>query len=85
MPQGFEQYKYTHSSPHSAVLDVSGGDMEVDGVPRGFHANTNGTLVCKLLGDAADSTWVMVAGLEYALVIDVIRQSGTTVTGNVMF
>ena len=85
MPQGFEQYKYTHSAPKSVPLDVSGGDQEIDEVARGFHANTDGTLVCRLLGDSSDSTWEVLAGLEYALVIAVIRQTGTTTTGNVMF
>jgi len=82
---GTRDYKEVHTCTGSVPISIGGGDQTVAAGARGVHANIDGTLICRLVGDDADSTWVMVAGVEYALSPVIIRQTGTTVTGNVMY
>lgn len=78
-------YKELHGAVGDDVLNVSGGDQTPTNPVRGFHANSDGNLVCRLVGSTTDQTYAMKAGVQYGMVISVIRQAGTNVTGNILY
>jgi hypothetical protein len=69
----------------SAALNVGGGDQVLTNVARGFLCTTSGNLVCRFIDDTADQTIALTAGNIYPFMIALIRQTGTTVAGTLLF
>ncbi|MDY3558109.1 hypothetical protein R5W23_000830 [Gemmata sp. JC673] len=69
----------------SLPLDVSGGDHTPADLPNGFHANSDGNIVGRLQDDTADRTFAVLAGLPYPYRFSVVRQTGTTASGQFLY
>lgn len=68
------------------VLNVGGGDQVLSVCARYFYCSTSGNLVCRLADDSADLTFTgMVAGATYPISIAVVKASGTTAGGILLF
>lgn len=60
------------------AIDYSGGDVTLATVSRTLSCNTAGTVVLRCAGDSADVTRTMLAGVDYAWAVKLVRNSGTT-------
>lgn len=70
----------------ATALNIGGGDQQLSVYARYFYCSANGNLVCRLADDAADVTFTgMVAGATYPISISIVRASGTTVSGVLLF
>lgn len=79
----------------ASILDYSGGDVTIStltggatSVTRGFQVTTSGTLACRFQGDSADviiPAAALVAGVVYPYNITIIRQTGSSVVGLLLF
>jgi hypothetical protein len=70
----------------AAAISVGGGDQILTKYARGVLITTSGTIVGRLVEDTADQTFAgLVTGNVYALCFALIRQSGTTAAGLLLF
>jgi hypothetical protein len=70
----------------SAAINVGGGDQVLTNCARGVYIGTAGNLVGRLVEDTADQTWSnLAAGTIYPLQLALVRQTGTTAAGNLLF
>lgn len=68
------------------ALNVSVADQALPVCARGFYANTVGDLVVRLADDTVDTTFLAVGqGFVISLAIAIVRKTGTTVTGVLLF
>jgi len=76
----------SESARSETPISVSGGDQKLAYCSRGIYISTAGTLVCRLADNSADSTFSNLnAGSWYPFAVAIIRQTGTTAAGNVLF
>lgn len=70
----------------SVAVSVGGGDQVLGVCSRYFYAATTGAIVVRLADAAADTTLSgLLAGTMYPLAIAIVRQTGTTTTGVLLF
>lgn len=82
---GAHDYKQRHSAIATVAVSVGGGDQTLTDVGRGIYVGGAGNLVCRLVGDSADSTFTgLTAGSYYPWAISIIRQTGTTITNSLI-
>jgi|SRR6185312_1426770 len=68
------------------AISVGGGDQKLANAARGVYVSGAGNLVCRLVDATADSTFSnLSAGVLYPFQVSIVRQAGTTVTGNILF
>ena len=67
----------------SVPISVGGGDQTLATPGRCVYVSTTGNLACRLVGDAADSTWSNLPVGWHPLEVSIIRSAGTTIAGNV--
>lgn len=68
-----------------ASLGITGSDQTPARASRGVYIGGAGNLVCRLVGDTADSTFVgLTAGSYYPLEIAFIEGTGTTITNSLL-
>lgn len=80
---------------NATILNYGGGDVTIStltsgatNVTRGFLVTTAGTLACRFVGDDTDVTIpsaALVAGIVYPFNLTIIRQTGSTVVGVLLF
>ena len=76
----------SESARSSAAINVGGGDQVLNVCARGVYIGTAGNLVVRLADDTADATFSnLVAGAWYPFVIAIVRQTGTTAAGVLLF
>lgn len=76
----------SESARDETPINVGGGDQVLSNVGRGVYISGSGNLVCRLEDASADSTFSnLAAGQVYPFAVAIIRQTGTTATGNVLF
>lgn len=76
----------SESARAQTAISYSGGDQILNYAARGVYISTGGTLVCRLVDDTADATFSgLTAGSWYPLAIAIVRQSGSTVAGNLLY
>lgn len=69
-----------------AAISVGGGDQVLDVCTRFLYVATTGAVVVRLADDTADTTLSgLLAGTILPLAIAVVRQTGTTATGVLLF
>jgi hypothetical protein len=62
----------------SEAIDVSVADQTISIVCHAIYCGASGTIVGRLVGDAADSTWSVIGGTYLHGAFTVIRKTGTT-------
>lgn len=76
----------SESARAETPISVSSADQVLSYAARGVYISGAGTLVCRLIDATVDSTFQSLsAGAWYPFAVAIIRHSGTTVTGNVLF
>lgn len=68
------------------AISVGGGDQVLGVCTRWLYVTTTGTVVVRLADDVADTTFAgLVVGTMLPLAIAIVRQTGTTATGVLLF
>lgn len=79
---------YTDGGPYraSAAINVSSADQVLDHCTRGVWIQTAGAnLVVRLADDSADVTFTSIGAGFFPLAIAIVRKTGTTVSGVLLF
>lgn len=70
----------------ATAISVGGGDQVLKTYARGVYVATGGTLVCRLADDTADATFTgLLGGAWYPFCVSIVRASGTTAVGVLLF
>jgi hypothetical protein len=68
------------------AINVGAADQVLTVYARGFYVSGNGNIVMRGPDDTADQTYTgVVAGQYYPFCVALIRKTGTTATGNLLF
>lgn len=76
----------SESARDETAISVPSVDQVLSNAARGVYISAAGNLVCRLVDAAADSTFSnLVAGQIYPFAVAIVRHTGTTATGNILF
>lgn len=76
----------SESARASLALNIGGGDQVLAQAARGFYCSGAGNIVGRLIEDTVDQTFSgLSAGTVYPFAFAVIRATGTTATGQLLF
>jgi hypothetical protein len=78
----------TSSEParDGTAISVGGGDQTLTQGSRSVYVGTAGNLVCRLVDSTADVTFTgLLAGQVYPFAIAIVRQTGTTAAGVLLY
>lgn len=74
------------SFDRSAAISYGGGDQTLAIPSRGVYISTAGNLTCRLKNGATDTVFTgLLVGWVYNFEITIIRQTGSTAAGLVLF
>jgi hypothetical protein len=76
----------SESARSGTAISIGGGDQVLTVCTRALYVGGGGNLVCRLADDTADITLTgLVAGVVYPIAIALVRATGTTATGILLF
>jgi len=76
----------SESAQAGVAISYGGGDQVLSNCARGVYITTGGTLVIRMKEDTADLTFTgLIAGQYYPLAIALIRNSGSTAAGILLY